>query len=158
MGPMGAMGGMGPKGKGGPAKGAMAMATPCRFGANCVRQGCMFQHPQGYTPGPGMQKGPGAKGGKKGEKGKGAGPESWFGKADEPCRFGDKCTRPGCFFVHPPGFKVPTKGEGKGGKAGTPCRNGADCKRPDCYFAHPAVCLPVMGGEATEEKKEEEAA
>merc|ERR1719247_2285677 len=102
MGPMGAMGGMGPKGKGGPAKGAMAMATPCRFGA--------------------------------------------------------KCTRPGCFFVHPPGFKVPTKGEGKGGKAGTPCRNGADCKRPDCYFAHPAVCLPVMGGEATEEKKEEEAA
>ena len=40
-----------------PAKGAMAMATPCRFGANCVRQGCMFQHPQGYTPGPGMQKG-----------------------------------------------------------------------------------------------------
>merc|ERR1719421_2276911 len=99
MGSMG--GGMGPKGKGGP-KG-MPSDMPCRYGVNCVRIGCMFQHPAGYTPGPGMQKGApgmgkgsGKANGSKGDKGaKGTGPQNWFGKADEPCKFGDKCTRPG---------------------------------------------------------------
>merc|ERR1719460_1445918 len=111
---------MGPKGKGG-MKG-MAIDMPCRYGVNCVRIGCMFQHPAGYSPGPGMQKGAGkAKGGFPSSGSKG------FGKADEPCRFGDKCTRPGCFFVHPPGFTAPMKGA-KGGKGGVMCRNGADCK------------------------------
>lgn len=43
----------------------------------------------------------------------------------KPCMYGTACTRPGCFFSHPPN---PTA---------TPCRFGTHCTRKDCHFSHP---------------------
>ena len=40
-------------------------------------------------------------------------------------QYGTACTRPGCFFSHPPN---PTA---------TPCRFGTHCTRKDCHFSHP---------------------
>ncbi|KIY69480.1 hypothetical protein CYLTODRAFT_442633 [Cylindrobasidium torrendii FP15055 ss-10] len=48
-----------------------------------------------------------------------------------PCRFGAKCTRPGCTFGHPGGPK------GGAGKGGQPCRFGAACTKATCTFQHP---------------------
>ncbi|GAA96905.1 uncharacterized protein L969DRAFT_90320 [Mixia osmundae IAM 14324] len=58
-------------------------------------------------------------------------PPSSFGpshKQGAPCKFGAKCTRPGCYFVHP---------WDHAGAQQTTCRFGADCTRADCKFAHP---------------------
>lgn len=40
-------------------------------------------------------------------------------------QYGANCTRPGCYFSHPPKASA------------TPCRFGTACTRPDCHFSHP---------------------
>lgn len=40
-------------------------------------------------------------------------------------QYGAACTRPGCYFSHPPKASA------------TPCRFGTACTRPDCHFSHP---------------------
>jgi len=49
---------------------------------------------------------------------------------DVPCRDGALCTRPGCWFQHPPGHEPVAA-------TPSPCRFGAACLRPGCWFAHP---------------------
>jgi hypothetical protein len=54
--------------------------TPmCRYGRNCRRSDCRFEHP---GPGPGGRGTTGGRG---------------------PCRYGNQCTRPDCWFDHPDG-------------------------------------------------------
>lgn len=78
----------------------------------------------------------------------------------KPCRFGVRCTRPGCFFSHPPGRIEPRANPIWGNKptswvnhgsnsavfnadgASQPrtevqCKFGAQCYRAGCAFAHP---------------------
>ena len=63
-------------------------------------------------------------------------------KGKGPCKFAEQCTRPGCFFEHPPGHVAPAPGspgggahKGAGGKPA--CKFGVDCTRAGCYFSHP---------------------
>jgi len=55
-----------------------------------------------------------------------------------PCRNGAACTRPDCWFQHPPGRSVSSKSGGGGGGGGqTVCRFGRSCHRDGCFYAHP---------------------
>eukprot|EP00966_Prymnesium_polylepis_P234514 5424454-Prymnesium_polylepis.1 len=71
------------------------------------------------------------------------------------CRFGDRCTRPECSFLHPK--QQPSDAAPLGpmrwvvcGKFGERrCRNGASCANAQCGFAHPADWRFFYGTEAS---------
>jgi hypothetical protein len=64
-------------------------SSTCRFGVNCVRRDCTFQHPDGWNP--------------KGNSGE-AGDE--FAPSRMVCRSGRSCMRSDCYFSHPDGRDI----------------------------------------------------
>jgi hypothetical protein len=65
------------------------------------------------------------------------------GRSRGPCRFGESCNRPDCWFDHPyqqqqqqQQFHGGYNGGGGGGGGKGPCRYSSQCTRPNCWFDH----------------------
>lgn len=55
------------------------------------------------------------------------------------CRYGAACSRPGCWYKHPPGHQAEAEAEAALPPAQAPalCKFGRSCSRADCSFTHP---------------------
>ena len=98
----------------------------CPSGAACNNRDCMNAHFSPLSPSGGEERK--------------AAPRA--SRPRQHCRYGDRCTRTGCDFLHP--RRSPTEDQEIGSpcdprasRPRQPCRYGDKCTRTGCYFLHP---------------------
>ena len=96
----------------------MSGRNPCRYGAECRRGDCHFEHPQG-----------------------------WVRPDGRPCRFGAECRRGDCRFQHPQGWVRPQAGQpataAAAGAAAQPAVAAQQMGVPGAAMAQGPLALPM---------------